>query len=301
MDGFLVIDKPGGMSSQQVVTCVKRSCGVRRAGHTGTLDPLATGVLVVALGRATRLIPFLDEGVKGYEGELCLGVETDTYDADGTVVCRYRGEINLARAEIAAAAAAFTGGIDQVPPVFSAIKHQGKPLYRLARQGRPVVPPSRRVTVERFTIDSVDLPRATFTVVCSRGTYVRSLVHDLGRRLDCGAILTRLRRTQSGPFRIAAAVSLVAIEEGGAAVGAATLIPPAAVLDGWPTVRLGDERQLDLVVHGQPLEVPEAAVENLCDGALTRLLDDAGRLVAVAAATLTEAGVELRIKRGFMG
>jgi tRNA pseudouridine55 synthase len=258
-------------------------------------------VLVVALGRATRLIPFLDEAVKGYAGEMCLGVETDTYDVEGTVVRRHEDALDLDPEKITAAAAAFSGDIEQVPPLFSAIKHRGKPLYKLARQGRAVVPPSRRVTIDRFVIEGVKPPRVTFTVWCSRGTYVRSLVHDLGQRLGCGAMLSRLRRIRSGSFRLDEAVDLAAVEDGGPAACAAALLPPAAVLDGWPTVQVGDEQQLARVRHGQPLEVPAATVENLRDGAHTRILDNTGRLVAVAAATVTPFGVELRVKRGFMG
>ncbi|MFA7059340.1 MAG: tRNA pseudouridine(55) synthase TruB [Pedobacter sp.] len=211
MNGFIVIDKPTGITSHDVVNRVRRILGTKKVGHTGTLDPFATGVLPVAVNDGTKTIPFLDEGLKCYEALMRLGVVTDTLDmtgkllheADYSVVDRQSLEIVLTR---------FTGAISQVPPMFSAIKRDGQPLYKLARQGQDVERVARHIEIKSLELLSFEPPFVGFRVSCSRGTYIRSLADDIGAALGCGAALQELRRTSSGPFEISAALSLEALE-----------------------------------------------------------------------------------------
>jgi len=204
--GFLLIDKPAGLTSHDAVDRVRRAVGVRRVGHAGTLDPAATGLLLMAVGRATRLLRFVGDLGKEYEGTGLLGVETDTLDADGAVVGGDAQAVGRVSDEtLQAAMAALVGAIEQVPPAYSAVKVGGERLYRAARRGEAVAAPPRIVTVDAFDLVRFEPPAFDFRVACSGGTYVRSLVADVGARLGCGAHLTRLRRTAIGPFRVAAA------------------------------------------------------------------------------------------------
>jgi tRNA pseudouridine55 synthase len=211
MDGVIVIDKPAGVTSARVVAAVKRCLKAAKVGHTGTLDPEATGVLVCTVGAATRLSRFFLAAPKTYRAACRLGVETDTQDASGQVTATRPVMVDEAR--VRAAAARFEGAITQVPPVFSALKHRGVPLYRLARDGKPVAKPPRPVTVYRLTVQAVDLPRIDLEVACSAGTYVRTLCADLGADLGCGGHLSALRRTASAGFTLAEAVTLEEMEE----------------------------------------------------------------------------------------
>jgi tRNA pseudouridine55 synthase len=201
--GFVVIDKPVGVTSFSMVALVRRLTGVRRVGHAGTLDPLASGVLPVAVGQATRFIEYLDDAAKTYVAEVQFGAETDTYDAEGEVVGR--GDASgLTQAGIETALGAFEGEIEQTPPTYSALKLAGKPLYRYAREGVDVEVRPRIVRVDSARVLAFDATasRATIEVVCGKGTYIRSVAHDLGRALGCGAHLAALRRTSSGGFGI---------------------------------------------------------------------------------------------------
>jgi len=207
MDGFIVLDKPAGMTSHDVVRFVRRITGAKKAGHTGTLDPFATGVLPVALGEGTKAIRFLDERVKEYRAAMLLGEATDTQDATGTVTCR-RDWRAVSRDDLARVFAGFRGRISQVPPMYSALKHQGVPLYRIARRGAEVAREPREIEIFSLVVDSFAPPEIVFTVRCSRGTYVRTLAHDMGELLGCGAHLVGLRRTVSGTFALAGAISL---------------------------------------------------------------------------------------------
>lgn len=201
-EGLLLIDKPTGITSHDAVAAVRRALGTRKVGHSGTLDPMATGLLLMGVGRATRLLRFLGDLPKTYEGTALLGVETDTLDADGRVV-RTAGADAVTRANLAAAMASLTGDIEQVPPAYSAVKVGGERLHRAARRGETVEAPARRVHVGRFDLVDRELPVFAFEVTCSSGTYVRSLVADTGRILGCGAHLTSLRRTRIGLFTAA--------------------------------------------------------------------------------------------------
>lgn len=199
-EGLLLLDKPKGMTSHDVVDAVRRTLGTRKVGHAGTLDPMATGLLLVGAGRATRLLRFFGDLPKVYEGTARLGVETDTLDADGTVV--RSSAVDVSRAQVEAAVAALVGESMQRPPAYSAVKVGGRKLYESARAGEMVEAAPRRIRVDAFEVRSFDGRDVEFGVTCSGGTYVRVLAADVGTALGCGAHLTRLRRTAIGPYRV---------------------------------------------------------------------------------------------------
>ncbi|MGH2729061.1 MAG: tRNA pseudouridine(55) synthase TruB [Actinomycetota bacterium] len=213
MDGVLVIDKPAGMTSHDVVDEVRRRLGTRKVGHGGTLDPDATGILVVGVGRATKLLSYAQAGPKRYRALARFGITTSTQDASGTVI--ESREAMIGADDVKRALEAFEGEIEQVPPMVSAVKIGGERLYKKARRGETVDRPARAVTV--YGIELVDFspdgPRATLDVRCSAGTYVRTLVHDLGVALGCGAHLESLRRTAASGFTEADAVALDRVDE----------------------------------------------------------------------------------------
>jgi tRNA pseudouridine55 synthase len=198
--GLLLIDKPPGITSHDAVAKVRRALDVRKVGHSGTLDPAATGLLLIGVGRATRLLRFLGDLPKVYEGRGVLGIETDTLDAEGAVV--RESPVDVAEPELRSVMQRFTGEIEQVPPAYSAVKVGGEKLYKAARRGQRVDAPPRRVHIDSFDLHRFESPAFDFAVRCSAGTYVRSLVADVGRDLGCGAHLQQLRRTAIGPFRV---------------------------------------------------------------------------------------------------
>ena len=207
--GILNLDKPRGPTSHDVIDRVRALTGTRRVGHAGTLDPLATGVLLVCIGRATRVAEYLMAGQKVYRARLRLGISTDTYDAEGQVTAEAQVEVD--RAQVDAALTHFRGTITQVPPIYSALKHQGTPLYRLARRGvavQEIAPKARQVEISRLELTVWEPPECVLEVTCSPGTYVRSLAHDLGQALGCGAHLSALTRLASGEFRLEDAVTV---------------------------------------------------------------------------------------------
>ncbi len=206
-EGVLNIDKPGGLTSHDVVNRIRRLTGIRRIGHAGTLDPLATGVLLLCIGRTTRLVEYLVGHDKVYEVTVRLGQTTNTYDAEGEVVME-RPFTHLTTIQIEQALVPFRGLIQQKPPIYSAIKKDGQPLYKLARAGVEVDVPAREVTIHRLELLDVTLPELRLRVNCSSGTYIRSLAHDLGEALGCGGHVTALRRTAVGDFGVADAVPL---------------------------------------------------------------------------------------------
>ncbi|MBI5561594.1 MAG: tRNA pseudouridine(55) synthase TruB [Deltaproteobacteria bacterium] len=201
MNGIIVADKPAGWTSHDAVAKVKRTLGAKKVGHLGTLDPLATGVLPLVINNATPFARLLEGGTKVYEAVMTLGVETDTYDAAGKTVSSMDASM-LKEADVRAALAGFVGAIMQVPPMYSAIKRGGVPLYKLARAGRSVEREAREVTISALEVTGFSPPAAGFKVWCSKGTYVRSICHDAGQVLGCGASLAGLRRVGSGVFSI---------------------------------------------------------------------------------------------------
>lgn len=199
-EGLLLLDKPKGMTSHDVVDVVRRTLGTRKVGHAGTLDPMATGLLLVGVGRATRLLRFFGDLPKVYEGTARLGVETDTLDAEGTVL--RSSDVDTSRAQVEAAVAALVGESMQRPPAYSAVKVGGRKLYESARAGETAEAAPRRIRVDAFEVRSFDGRDLEFGVTCSGGTYVRVLAADVGTALGCGAHLTRLRRTAIGPYLV---------------------------------------------------------------------------------------------------
>lgn len=206
MNGVLVADKPAGWTSHDVVAAVKKKLGAKKVGHLGTLDPMATGVLPLVINGATKYAETLGGGKKEYSASLLLGASTDTYDSSGKVT--FSGDASTVTADdVARALAGFTGRISQFPPMYSAVKRNGVPLYKLARKGVTVEREPREVMVFSLAVISVELPVVRFTASCSRGTYIRSICHDLGEVLGCGAHMTALRRTGCGGFSIDEALS----------------------------------------------------------------------------------------------
>jgi tRNA pseudouridine55 synthase len=206
MNGIIVIDKPVGKTSHYVVTQVKKLLNVKKAGHTGTLDPLATGVLPVCLGEATKLVQFLASDDKDYKATMLLGVKTDTFDIEGRIISQ--GEPNLDKEAIEKALKNLIGKIQQTPPRYSGIKFQGKPFYKWARKGFAMEPMPRIVEIYNITMEQISLPYVTFRISCSKGTYIRSICSDIGEVLGCGGCLAELRRTKSGLFPEEKALSL---------------------------------------------------------------------------------------------
>jgi tRNA pseudouridine55 synthase len=206
MNGVVIIDKPAGKTSHDVVSAVRRILGVKKAGHTGTLDPMATGVLPVCLNEATKLARFLSEDSKEYLATMLLGVKTDTQDTEGKIIAR--SDKAVAEEEIRTALMQMVGKIKQMPPAYSAIKYCGKPLYKWAREGFVPEVASREVEILHIIIEDISFPRVTFRVACSKGTYIRTLCADTGELLGCGACLCSLRRLRSGVFSEDMAISL---------------------------------------------------------------------------------------------
>lgn len=240
-EGVVLVDKPKGITSHDAVDAVRRALGTRKVGHAGTLDPMATGLLVMGVGRATRLLRFLSSLDKEYEGTGRLGVETDTLDAEGEVV--RESAVEADGEALRAAMASLTGEIDQRPPAYSAVRVAGERLYRAARRGEEVEAPARRVRVEAFDLVRFVPPDFDFRVVCSAGTYVRSLVADVGASLGSGAHLTRLVRTRIGPYRRAEAVPPDQVE---------TPLEIDRAVTHLPRIDLDDE-EARAARHGRPL------------------------------------------------
>ena len=207
VSGVLVVDKPRDMTSHDVVDIVRRLFNTRRVGHAGTLDPIATGVLVVLVGSATKSSAMLTNDEKEYSARLTLGKTTDTGDAYGKTV-KASGLNGLDRKTVEDAVLSFRGEIEQTPPMFSAVKYKGRSLYKLARKGVTVDRQSRRVVIKDITIEDISLPQVDFKVVCSKGTYIRQLCADIGEKLGCGGHMSALRRSRSGDFHISRAVTL---------------------------------------------------------------------------------------------
>ncbi len=283
INGFIVIDKPPGITSHDVVSRVRRTLGIKKVGHTGTLDPFATGVLPIAVNDGTKTIPFLDEGSKTYEALLRLGVTTDTLDMTGIVQSRSDSS-HVTSEQFVSALSHFSGAISQIPPMYSAIKQNGQPLYKLARQGFAVERKARNVEIYSMELLSFDLPHVAIRVVCSRGTYIRSLADDIGQTLGCGASLQELRRTASGPFHVKDAVTLFELEvaAGEGRVEDICLSPIAALghlpdipltAPGVEGLRFGKSPSWDTTFLDAPLDCTEETAVRLTAG---------GTLVAIA-------------------
>jgi tRNA pseudouridine55 synthase len=267
MDGILIIDKPGGVTSHDIVQRVRKLLKTSRVGHLGTLDPMATGVLLLCVGKATRIGRFLTTSPKEYIGEIRFGFATTTYDREGEAAGPVT-PFTASRSEVQEAMRALTGAYDQKPPLISAKKMGGIPSYKLARRGLALEPIAVPVEVPVFEVTHFSPPLAGFRVICSSGTYVRSLAHDLGQRLGCGAHLESLRRVRSGDFRIEDAVP--------AGEGLADrLLPMDELLPGLPRLEIEGELAEDRVLHGNPVATVEAP-------GLARIFNKKGEFLAVA-------------------
>lgn len=273
ISGALVVDKPVGLTSHDVVQIIRRGTNIRRAGHTGTLDPRASGVLVVLLGPAVRLSEYVSASDKRYQAVIQLGTTTDTYDADGQILTT--NPVNISEMQFDTALLEFTGEIEQVPPPYSAVKVKGRKAYEMARNGEEVDLQPRKITVYSLELLEWAPPEAVVDVYCSSGTYIRSLANDLGKKLGCGAHLVGLRRTKSGRFTLRDAVPLRKLRETFENnTWHQYLIPAAEALSDWPSIELTDQ-QVDSIRHGHRIPA-EAGI-----GKMARGISLQGELVAL--------------------
>ncbi len=274
ISGVLVVDKPVGLTSHDVVQIIRKGTGIRRAGHTGTLDPRASGVLVILIGPAVRLSEYVSASDKRYQAVVSLGTSTDTYDADGIVVGQ--NPVDITEAQFEEALSKFVGEIEQVPPPYSAVKVKGRKAYEMAREGEEVQLEPRTIQVYSLELLEWAPPEAVIDVYCSSGTYVRSLAHDLGEELGAGAHLVGLRRTKSGRFTLRDAVPLRKLREAfDNGNWYQYLIPAAEALSDWQALELSAD-QVDAVRHGH--RIPGDAPEK---GTMARGISDQGELVAL--------------------
>jgi tRNA pseudouridine55 synthase len=273
--GILVVDKVAGVTSFDAVAVARRTLGVRRIGHAGTLDPAATGVLPLLVGEATKLTPYLMDHDKEYVATVRFGVTTDTHDMTGRVLAT--GPVtDLSRQRLDSACARFIGRVSQIPPMYSAVHHEGQRLYELARQGVEVERAPREVVITSIAVEEVGDAVATLRIVCGKGTYIRVLAADLGAVLGSGAALEQLTRTRVGPFTLRRALAWSKLIDGRRDAVRAELLPMDAALADWPAVRLEDERARQFR-HGQSasLDEPLAATR------LVRVYDAGGTLLGV--------------------
>lgn len=277
LGGVLNIDKPAGMTSHDVVYTLRRLTGIRRIGHTGTLDPLATGVLLLCIGRTTRLSEYLIGQDKRYEATIRLGQETNTYDAEGEIVAEKPVTADMDAIE--AALAHFRGPISQVPPMFSAIKKDGRPLYELARKGIEIERPSRDVTIHNLDLLDWTPPNLQIDVTCSSGAYIRSLAHDLGQLLGCGGHITALRRTAVASFTVDQAIPLKELT----AENFAEKIQPAdSAVAHLPAIQFSNEEAIALQ-YGQQVTREEDNFDAPLDS-LARAYNETGLFIGIIAA-----------------
>jgi len=281
LDGILVLDKPAGMSSNQALQMAKRLYFAAKAGHTGSLDPLATGVLPLCFGEATKFSQYLLDADKAYESTFVLGTVTNTGDAEGEVV-ETRDASAVTADDVARELEAFRGEIEQIPSMFSAIKHQGQPLYKLARKGLEVERKVRRVVIKQLELREFrggERPEVDIYLECSKGTYVRSIAEDLGSALGCGAFVTSLRRTQAGPFGIGQSVTMSTLEalkdNDRLDDMDALLLPADTAVNTMPLVELSESGGF-YIRQGQPVQVPNAP----CDG-MVRVALESGEFLGV--------------------
>lgn len=277
VSGIILLDKPLGFTSNGALQKVRWLLNAEKAGHTGSLDPLATGVLPLCFGEATKFSQYLLDADKGYEALMRLGETTTTGDAEGDIV--ERREVNVTQADIEAVLPDFRGNISQVPPMYSALKRDGQPLYKLARAGEVVEREARSVTISRLELLSVDGQHVRIAVDCSKGTYIRSLVEDIGAALGCGAHVVELRRTKAGPFTLAQTVTVEVLEalhtaEGNAALDQ-YLLPVDSGLEDWPLLTFSEHSSY-YWLHGQAVRAPDAPKFGM-----VRVQDHNGRFIGI--------------------
>jgi tRNA pseudouridine55 synthase len=281
MNGIVAVDKPADMTSAHVVARVKRALKAKKVGHTGTLDPFATGVLICCINRATRLAQFLSLGRKSYEAVMRLGVRTDTQDLTGGVVSE-ASTAGITDDHIRSVFQAFLEVKEQVPPAFSALKHLGEPLYKLARKGIFVEKPPRRIAIHHMELLDIALPFVRFEVICSAGTYIRTLSDDLGVALGCGAHLVELRRTESGGMTLAETISLSTLEKVAAEGNVSDcIVPMNEALKGIPEIR-ADQNLAQKIGCGMPITEAELGrVDPQEEASWIKVTDADNNLIAV--------------------
>lgn len=261
VDGVLLLDKATGMTSNAALQSARRLFSAAKAGHTGTLDPMATGLLPLCFGEATKFSADLLDADKTYEADVLFGETTDTGDADGVVIQKCQPVFE--RSDLERALGAFRGSITQIPPMYSALKRDGKPLYELARKGIEVERAVRQVTIHELELLAYSGERCRLRVSCSKGTYIRTLAEDIGNLLGCGAHLTSLRRVMVGPLQIGDALSLEKLTALAETDRAGFLLPPDALLRSLPAVRLNDEAS-ERFCHGNPVRLEAAGFSGKC-------------------------------------
>lgn len=276
MNGIVIINKEKGFTSFDVVACLRRILSTRKIGHTGTLDPDATGVLPVCVGSATKAVDLLTAKEKEYIATVQLGSETDTQDSSGKVL--RESDVSVSEEDIRRVAERFVGEIDQIPPMYSAIKQDGKKLYELARAGKTVERKPRRITVYELEILDIDLEKNQFSmrVACSKGTYIRTLCQDMGETLGCYAHMAELCRTKTGPFALCEALTLKEVEEKMAAGDTAFLMETDRVFEDIPALKLS-AREAEMVRNGVRIRAKEFP-----EGSRCRMYDERGEFLAVS-------------------
>jgi tRNA pseudouridine55 synthase len=279
VNGILLLDKPSGISSNHALQRVKRLYQAAKAGHTGSLDPLATGLLPLCLGYATKFSSFLLDADKRYRVSVCLGVRTSTADAEGEVVATAATD-GVTEAAVRDVLGGFVGSIEQLPPMYSAVKHQGERLYKLAREGKEVERTPRTIQIFALELLRMELPEIELDVHCSKGTYVRTLAEDIGDRLGCGGHVSALRRSGVGPYiegqtRFVTMAEVEAAAEQGPDAMDAMLLPLDSVLDHCPSLRLSADAAFYLR-QGQPVLVPQAPANGM-----VRLYDQSERFIGI--------------------
>lgn len=281
-NGIVAINKPEGISSARAVARVKKSLAAQKVGHTGTLDPFATGLLLCAVNKATRISSFFLESHKRYVARICLGKETDTCDRTGkTVFTAFENDINaLKNKDIKEAVNSFIGIQNQIPPFFSALKHKGQPLYKLARQGKKIQKPPRQIEIFDIIIKNIELPFLDIDVFCSSGTYIRSLGYDLGKKLGCGAHVSKLCRTGSGSFGLEQAVHLDVFETLDTISAEQSIIPMADCLEFLPKI-VADEPMAEKIRFGQKLLKEEIRAVSADPDHPIRVIDNNNTLLAI--------------------
>lgn len=279
MDGIINVYKERGFTSHDVVAKLRGILKQKKIGHTGTLDPEAQGVLPVCLGKGTKVCELLTDKTKTYQAVLLLGMTTDTQDTTGTVTAEK--PVTCTEEEVRDCILSFLGTQEQIPPMYSALKVNGKKLYELARQGVEVERKARTITIEEIHIDTIDLPEVTITVTCSKGTYIRTLCHDIGQRLGCGGCMKSLLRTRVGIFAIEDSLTLSQIEQMRDENRLEEIIYPIdSVFESYPKTVLSDEA-LRLVRNGNPLPKNMLDLTTVSDGMRVRLYDEQGTFLAV--------------------
>ena len=290
VSGLLLVDKPKGLSSFDVVAQIRRIYGTRRVGHTGTLDPMATGLLAILLGRGTRLSPYVTDADKAYVAELRFGMTTDSFDMEGKVTSTADESVTnaLLREELEAALVGFRGDIEQVPPAYSAIKIDGERAYARARRGESVEMPSRAVSIRELRCAGFETGQARLLVRCSKGTYIRSLAHDIGQVLGVGATLSALRRTEVGTWSVEDAYTIESLSNGDEGLRGQALLPLAEAVSDMPDLRLVPD-EVAHVRNGRRFHRPDIAPDRY------RALEADGLLVAIV--EVSDAG-QIRVVRG---